>query len=147
MSGSSPFRKYTAAFVAIAMLGSSAAAAAPTAAPRMVDPLAVVSVFGTADSRAAICAAGASAAAAAATSAAAAAQAPGSAGCVLPVVDAPAPPGAEAAPTAIAPIPPAASNVGALPFLLGLASIVGIAAIIRASSDDDDGEIDLPISP
>ena len=66
MSAPSPFRKYAAAFVALALLGSSAAAAAPVAAPRMVDPLAVVSLFGTADSAAAICA-GSSAAAAAGT--------------------------------------------------------------------------------
>ena len=36
MSAPSPFHKYTAAFVAIAMLGSSAAGAATTAAPRVV---------------------------------------------------------------------------------------------------------------
>ena len=69
MPAPSPFRKYTAAFVAIAMLGSSAATAAPATSTRVVDPLVVVSVFGTANSRAAICAAGASASAAAATAA------------------------------------------------------------------------------
>ena len=141
MPSPSPFRKHAGSLVAIAMLGSSAASAAP--APRMVDPLVVVSVFGTADSRAAICAAGSSAAAAAGT-AVAAGQAPG-AGCVLPVVDAPPPPVAEA-PSAVAPIAPAATGVGALPILVGLAAVVGMAAIVLAHHDED-GEIDLPISP
>jgi len=36
--------------------------------------------------------------------------------------------------------------VGALPLLLGLAAIVGIAAVVLASSEEN-GEIDLPISP
>lgn len=142
MPSPSPIHRCASAFIAMAMLGSSAATAAPT--PRAADPLVVVSVFGTADSRAAICAAGASAAAAAGT-AVAAGQAPGNAGCVLPVVDTP-PPVAETAPPGIAPTAPAATGVGALPLLLGLAAIVGIAAVLLASSEEN-GEIDLPISP
>ena len=144
MSAPSPFIKYTAAFVAMAMLGSSAASAATTAAPRMVDPLAVVSIFGTADSAAAICA-GSSAAAAAGAATAAAGQTPG-AGCVLPVVDAPPPPVVETAPPpALAPIAAPAGGIGVLPLLVGLAAIIGVAAVLLNS--DDDGEIDLPISP
>lgn len=146
MLAQSPFRKCTAAFVAIAMLGSSAASAAPTAAPRMVDPLAVVSIFGTADSAAAICA-GSSAAAAAGTAAATTAgQAPGT-GCVLPVVDAPPPPVVETAPPeAFAPVAPMTGGIAAFPLLAGLAAIVGLAALIL-SNRSEDGEIDLPISP
>lgn len=144
MPSPSPFRKYATAFVAIATLGSSAAAAGSVPPPRMVDPLIVVSVFGTVDSRAAICAAGASAAAAAGT-AVAAGQAPG-AGCVLPVVDTPPPPVAEtAAPEALAPTTSAALYPGA-PLLLGFLAIVGIAAILLAN-ENDNGEINLPISP
>ena len=144
MSAPSPFRKYTAAFVAMAMLGSSAASAATTAAPRMVDPFAVVSIFGTADSAAAICA-GSSAAAAAGAATAAAGQTPG-AGCVLPVVDAPPPPVVETAPPpALAPIAAPAGGISVLPLLVGLAAIIGVAAVLLKS--DDDGEINLPISP
>ena len=144
MSAQGPFRKYAAAFVAVAMLGSSAASAATTPAPRMVDPLAVVSIFGTADSAAAICA-GSSAAAAAGAATAASGQGPG-AGCVLPVVDAPPPPVVEAAPPPLAPVVPPPSGIGALPLLAGLAAIIAIAAIVL-SHDDTDGEINLPISP
>jgi hypothetical protein len=143
MLAQSPFHKCTAAFVAIAMFGSSAASAATTAAPRMVDPLAVVSLFGTADSAAAICAG--SSAAAAAGAATASGQAPG-AGCVLPVVDAPPPPVAETAPPpALAPVAAPAGGVSVLPLLVGLAAIIGVAALLLKA--DDEGEINLPISP
>lgn len=144
MSAPSPFHKYTAAFVAIAMLGSSATSAATAAAPRVVDPLAVVSIFGTADSAAAICA-GSSAAAAAGAATAASGQVPG-AGCVLPVVDAPPPPVAQTVPppAAVTPIAPA-GGISVLPLLVGLAAIIGVAAVLLKA--DDEGEINLPISP
>jgi hypothetical protein len=145
MSAPSPFRGFTAAFVAIAMLGSTAATATPAAAPRMVDPLAVVSIFGTADSAAAICA-GSSAASAAGTAAATAGQAPG-AGCVLPVVDAPPPPVVETAPPE-AVLPPVSTTAGIAPFplLAGLAAVIGLAAIFLVH-DNANSEINLPISP
>lgn len=143
MSAQSPFRKSVKAFVAIAVLGSSAASAAPAAAPRVVDPFAVISIFGTADSAAAICA-GSSAAAAAGAATAASGQTPG-AGCVLPMVDAPPPPVVEAPPPAVAPIVPPSAGIGALPLLAGLAAIIGIAALL--ASQDEDGEVNLPISP
>lgn len=138
-------RKFTTAFVAVSMLASTAA----TAAPRTVDPLVALSVFGTSESRAAVCAAGAQAAAAA--GAAVAAQATGQTGCVLPVMDAAPPPVVTQAPppppTAIAPLATAGgSAVGALPLLLGLAAIVAVAALVIKNSDSD-GEINLPISP
>lgn len=139
MPASSPFQRCTAAFVAIALLGSSAATAAPTT----VDPLAVVSVFGTAESVAAVCA-GSSAAATAGAATAASGQAPG-AGCVLPVVDAPPLPVAEPAP-AIAPMAVVPSGVNALPILAGLAAILAIAIVILRN-DTTNGEINLPISP
>ncbi len=144
MRAPSPLSKYTALFAAIAMMGSSVAAAAPTTAPRTVDPLAIVSIFGTADSAAAICA-GSSAAAVAGAATAAAGQAPG-AGCVLPVVDTPPPPVAETAPPPVAPAVVPASGIGALPLLAGLAAIAVIAALLL-NNNNDNGEIVLPISP
>ena len=146
MSARGSFRKYTTAFVAISMLGASAA----SAAPRTVDPLVALSVFGTSESRAAVCAAGAQAAAAA--GAALAAQAAPGQGCVLPVMDAVTPPVVtEAAPppppAAVAPVAVAGgSSIGALPLLVGLAAIVAFAAIVLKNNDSD-GEINLPISP
>ena len=144
MPAPSPFRRCTAGFVAIAMLGSSAATAAPAAAPQMVDPLAVVSIFGTADSAAAICA-GSSAAAAAGSAATTAGQTPG-AGCVLPVVDAAPPPVVEAPPEAIVPLVETTGGIAPLPLLAGLAAIIGLAAILLQRGANQ-GEINLPISP
>jgi hypothetical protein len=145
MSAQNPFRKSIAAFGALAMLGSSAASAAPAAAQRMVDPFAVVSIFGTADSAAAICA-GSSAAAAAGAATAASGQAPG-AGCVLPMVDAPPPPVVETPPPpeAIAPVVATCGGVPVLPLLVGLLTIAALAAVLLRA--DEDGEINLPISP
>ena len=141
MPAQGPVRRYTAAFVAIALLGSSAA----SATPRTVDPLVALSIFGTSESRAAVCAAGSQAAAAAG---AAVAQAAGAQpGCVLPVVDAPPPPVVtETPPPPVVEAPVAAGGINALPLLLGLAAIAAIAAVVL-KHDDDDGEIDLPISP
>jgi hypothetical protein len=133
-------RKYTAAFAAVSLLASSAAAAAP----RSIDPLVALSVFGTSESRAAVCAAGAAQAAAAAG--AAVAQGAAGPGCVLPVVDAPVV--AAPAPPAEVAVAPAAvgGGVGALPLLLGLAAIAAIAAVVLKHSDKS-GQINLPISP
>ena len=137
-------RNCTAAFAAVSLVASSAAAAAP----RTVDPLVALSVFGTSESRAAVCAAGAAQAVAAAN--AAAAQAVAGPGCVLPVVDAAAAPPVvtEPAPAPAVAVAPAAvgGGIGALPLLLGLAAIAGIAAVLLMN-DDSDGEINLPISP
>ena len=145
MAARGSFRKYTTAFVAISMLGASAA----SAAPRTVDPLVALSVFGTTESRAAVCAAGAQAAAAAGAALAAQA-APGQTGCVLPVMDAAPPPVVtEAAPppAAVAPVAVGGGGtIGALPLLVGLAAIVAIAAVVLKHNDRN-GEINLPISP
>lgn len=135
-------RKWTAAFVAVSLLGSSTAHAAVSTA--RIDPLVAVSVFGTSESRTAVCAAGAQAAAQA--GAAMAAQA-GTTGCVLPAVDAlPPPPVAENIPPPVAAAPVAASNFPVLPLLLGLAALVGFAALVL-HDDEENGEIVLPISP
>ena len=145
MTARGSLRKYTTAFIAVSLLASSAATAAP-AARTTIDPLVIVSVFGTAQSRAAVCAAGAAQAAAAA-GAAVAAQA-GSQGCVLPVMDVVAPPPVAEAlpPPALAMAPSATSGgVGVLPLLAGLAAIAAAAAILFKGSDD--GTINLPIPP
>ena len=144
MAAHGSIRWFTTAVVAASMMASSAA----SAATHTVDPLVALSVFGTSESRAAVCAAGAQAAAAA--GAAVAAQA-GQTGCVLPVMDAASPPPVV---TEAAPPPPVAApvavagagTVGALPLLLGLAAIVAVAAIV-IKHNDSDGEINLPISP
>ena len=116
-----------------------ATASAATTAPR-VDPLVTLSVFGTAQSRAAVCAGSTAAAAAAAT----AMQSPAP-GCVFPVTAAPPPPAVgQAVPPPMAPV--AGPGIGTLPLLLGLAAIVGLAALLLSSGDDGDGDI-TPISP
>ena len=142
MAARNSLRRYTTAFMALSLLASSAAAATP----RPVDPLVALSVFGTSESRAAVCAAGASAAAAAGAAVAAQAGAART-GCVLPVVDAPPPPVVtEAAPPpppmAVAPVAVAGS---VFPLLLGLAAVVVAAVVLK--HNDSNGDIDLPISP
>ena len=125
MAARGSLRKYTTAFVAISMIGASAA----SATPRTVDPLVALSVFGTSESRAAVCAAGAQAATAAGAALAAQA-ATGQTGVLLVMDAAPPPVVTETAP----PLPPAAgpvavaggSGIGALPLLLGLAAIVAV---------------------
>lgn len=143
MGGRVPFRKVTAAFVALTVLGSSAASAATVVPSAPVDPLVALSVFGTSESRAAVCAAGSSAAAAAGAAAAQAAT-----GCVLPAVDAPPPPpAAEAAPPPAAAVVPVAEAGGSVfPILLGMAAIFGLASL-AITGDHTNGEINLPVSP
>lgn len=127
----------------LALLGSSVA----SAAPRTVDPLVALSVFGSSSSRAAVCAGGAQAAAAA--GAAVAAQAGAQPGCVLPMVDAAPPPVAESVPMGMAPVAPVGSGsaLGMLPLLLGLAAIAGAAALLLAGNNDPDDDIRVPLSP
>lgn len=138
MGGS--LRNCATALVALSVLVSSTA----SAAPQTVDPLVALSVFGTSGSRAAICAAGAQAAAAAANNAV---LQPGMTGCVLPVMDAAPPPPAPAgaAPAAIVPVA-ANAGIAALPLMAGLFSIAAFAAVVILHSDKD-GEINFPISP
>jgi len=69
-------------------------------------------------------------------------------GCVLPVTaPPPAPVAAEVAPPpVVAPPPPAGSGIGALPLLLGLAALVGVAVLIASGDDNDNGDL-IPVSP
>lgn len=122
-------------------LSSTAAVAASTPAPRSVNPLATISIFGSPAAVTALC--GNSAVVAAGAAAAQAAP-----GCVLPVVDpapAPLPPAAEAAPLP-PPLPPASGGIGLLPILLGVAGIIGLALLIASQNDNDDDD-DVPVSP
>ncbi len=126
-----------------ALLSSQAAYAAP-AFSRTVDPLVSLSALASTASRAAVCA-GSTAAASGSAAAAAAAQAPG-AGCVLPVTAAPAPP--PVVQPAPAPLAPVASGpgIGTLPLLLGLAAIIGIAALVLSNNGHNKGNV-TPVSP
>lgn len=135
-------RKTLLAAGAATLMFAQAAYAAP--AQQRVDPLISLSVFGSAQSRAAVCAAGANAAAAAGAAAATAAQAPAT-GCVLPVVVTPTPVVTEPAPV-LTPAVATGGGIGVLPLLLGLAALVGIAAVLFGSDDDGDGNL-APISP
>ena len=144
MARHGPVMKYTSAFIAVSMLASSAA----TAAPRVVDPLVALSVFGTQESRSAVCAAGSAAAAAAGT--AAAAQAGAAPGCVLPAVDAP-PPVAVVEPAppvaVVEPVAVGGGGIGVLPLLLGLAAIAAAVALLAKGGGNDNDEIIVPVSP
>jgi len=137
-----PLKSLIVAIGSVALLSGQTASAA---APR-IDPLVSLSALGTAQSRAAVCAAGASAAAAGAATAGAAsvAQSPAP-GCVLPVTD-PAPVAAAPPAPLVAPAAAAPKGIGTLPLLLGLAAIVAAAALILSKDGDDGGDL-TPISP
>lgn len=134
-------RRFALAAGAAALLSTQAAYAAPTAV-RTVDPLVSLSVLGTAQSRAAVCAAGAGAAAA---GAAVAAVQGAPAGCLLPLTDTPPPvvPQAAAPPP---PLPAPGKRIGVLPILLGVLAIAALAFLILDDDDDSDGDL-IPISP
>jgi hypothetical protein len=129
---------------AAALLSTQAVYAAPVRAAPAVDPLVSLSLLGTAQSRAAVCAAG-TAATASAAAAAAAAQAPAPTNCLLPITGAP--PVAE-----VAPPPPAlvaaapGKQIGVLPILLGALVLAGLLAAILSGGGDGDGDLG-PISP
>lgn len=133
------YKNMIAAAGALALLSTQAAYAAP--APRL-DPLVALSALGTAQSRTAVCAAGASAAAAGAATAAAQGAAPG---CVLPVTGAP-PPVAQTAPPPYVETAAAPKAMGMWPALLGLVAIAAAAALLLSGDDDNDGDL-TPISP
>ena len=139
MPARSPFDKHVAAFVAVAMLGSSVAAAAPASAPGFVDPLAVVGLFGTADSAAAVCASPSKSAAV--HTASLSSDRRQDAGCVLPAMEGGSSPAAVTDTVAVSPLVPG-GGASALPLLLGLAAVVAAVAVIL---NDKDGRIVLPI--
>jgi len=127
------------AIAAAAFMSTQAIAAAPAAVPAGVDPFVALSVFGTAQSEAAVCATGTSAAVAGAAT-----TAQGQTPCVLPVTGAP-PVAAVVPPAAYAPAA-APKAIGTLPMLLGLAVLT--AALIAIASGGGKGDGDLtPISP
>jgi len=124
--------KSAAVFAVLGMTFGSTASAATTSF-QAVDPMVAVSLFGSAQSTAAAPAAGSEAVAATAAA------------------------GQGAAPAYLIPASSAASaaqgdpyygnsgRVGVLPVIVGLVAIAVIAALTLR--DDDDGEINLPISP
>lgn len=125
---------------AAALISAQALYAAPSQARHSVDPLVSLSVLGTAQSRAAVCAAGT---AAMAGTAAAQAAPPG---CVLPVTAPPPAPVAQTVPPPAAPLAAGpGKEIGMLPILGGLAVLAAIAAFFLLDDDDDD-ELE-PISP
>jgi len=140
----SVIRKYVLAAGAAALLSSQAVYAAPAVSASAIDPLVALSVLGTAQSRAAACAAGASAAAAGA--AVAAVQGTPAPGCLLPLTG--------PTPQAVGPVepigappppPPPGKRIGVLPILLGLLAIAVLAALLLSDGDNDGGLE--PISP
>ena len=133
--------KMTAASLMLSVaLSAPAAAAARTssAQPVTLSPWVALSALGSSGSRAALCgSSSASAAAGASTSAQTAAP-----GCVLPVVDAPAPVVQPVEPVPAAAVPAAARGFSVLPLLLGLAGVAALAALLLSGDGDDDINID-----
>jgi hypothetical protein len=146
-----PTRSLAAAVAAVSLVTSSVAGAAP-AIPASVNPLVTLSIFGTAQSRAALCAAGSAAVAAtaaAATTAAATTAAQAPTGCVLPVGDAPPPVVTNTVPPPEAPVAPyyeaAAAAPNLWPLLAGLALFGGIFFLLDDEIlGDDDFDFDIP---
>ena len=129
---------------AAALLSTQAAYAAPLKSRLAIDPLVSLSVLGTAQSRAAVCAAGATAAAAGAATAAVQGAAPG---CVLPVVTPPPPPAPVT--TTVEPLPPpvvAGPGFNPLLGLLGALLLAAVAVAVLTGGGDGEGDL-TPISP
>ncbi len=131
---------------ALAMCLASTSAAASTGVrasaalrtPASISPLVALSALGSQASRAALCGA-----AVTSSMGAAAAQAPGTPGCVLPMLDAPVAPVVQEVVPVFTPEPvaivPAASGFSFLPLLAGLAVLGGLAFLLLRDNDDDDG--------
>lgn len=145
MTRQSRMKPFAASLAAVCLVTSSVASAAPIATPK-INPLVALSVFGTAQSRAAVCTTTAAVAAAAAA-------AQGQQRCVLPAVDAP-PPAvvSEAPPPAVLePVAVAEPGPNLLPLLIGLGLFAAAFFLLDDTLlGDDDGidEIDIdPVSP
>lgn len=126
---------------AAALLSAQAVYAAPATSLYTLDPLVSLSAFGTAQSRAAVCAAGTSAAAAGA----AAMQAPPP-GCVLPLTATPPPVAQPVAPPPAPVLAEPGKRIGMLPIIGGGILLAALAAFLLLDDDDDDGDL-VPISP
>ncbi|MEO6257006.1 MAG: hypothetical protein ABIO69_09370 [Sphingomicrobium sp.] len=134
-----------AAVTAVSLATSSIASASP-ASVRSIDPLVALSVFGSAQSRSAMCAATAAAVTAAAAQLPHAAQ-----GCVLPVADAPPPPVVSEAPPPpldAAPAPVLAASTSLLPFFVGLGVVAALVLLLdRGNSGRIVFHVPVPNSP
>lgn len=139
MPARNPFNKHVAAFIALAMLGSSVAGAAPASPPGSIDPLAVVGLFGTADSAAAVCAGSSNSTAV--HTASISSDRKREAGCILPPMQGGSSTVAMTDTAVVSPLVPA-GGASALPLLLGLAAVVAAVVVIL---NDKDGRIVLPI--
>lgn len=107
---------------AAALLSAQAVYAAPTPAPTTsVDPLVTLSVLGTSQSRAAVCASGA---------------------CALPATTL----AASTAATAQGAPPPPGKTVNPWIMILGLAVLIGIIIAITSGGGDGSGDL-TPVSP
>ncbi len=127
----SSIRPFAALALTLSVTSGSVASAAP-ASVHTISPFVALSVLSTAESRAAVCAAGSAAISAAATSS------QGQAGCVLPVADAAPPPVASSKPP---PPPPMAAAeapyaVAGAPNLLPLLGVLGLFAGVFFFLDD-----------
>ena len=123
----------------------SLASASATPPVPSISPMVALSIFGSRASATALCGARSSAVSASvsvSTSASASAQAPVS-GCVLPLVDAPAPVSV-AEPLVIAQPIAAVPVLGITPILVGLAGIAVLAGMVAGSSAGNDN--DPPVS-
>lgn len=119
----SVFRKVALAIAAAALMSTQAAYAAPTNTAPALDPLVSLSVLGTAQSRAAVCGAGAQ--------------------CALPATAV-----AASATTAAAaqPYDGPRRGPGIWPLLIGLGVVIILMAVILSDGGDGDGDL-TPISP
>lgn len=132
-------RSSSLALAVAALLSSQAASAAPLISPVGVDPLVSLSLLGTAQSRSAVCSAGAAAVSAGAAAAQAMVRPPG---CVLPVA---APPPAPVMGTYLPPAP-MVRGPGVNPADL-FALFLFPAALFLVILLEDDDEFRRPLSP
>jgi hypothetical protein len=144
MKAPGTLRSLATAAAAFSLVISPVASAAPAfanTAPAAASPLVTLSVFGSASSRAALCAATATAAAGAAATAAVQ-PAPG---CVLPAVDSP-PVVAEAPPPMAPYAAPVAGAPNIWPLLASLAAFSAVFFLLDdvILGDDDDFDLGLP---